>query len=203
VEASDNELILELDTGVLQVAIEECTDHQAAIDGHLEHARRVAYESGRQQAAKEAEIQMRQTELQQQEHVEHVLAALTDAVPQMLKEAESAIKDLAVSVAQKFVETCPITEERIHHLITDALKGIHGTSKIIITLHPDDLNLIDQAKLKLGAECQSSGEISFKPSTILTRGGCRIETDFGQLDATIESKSNQIKHLLAGPGIAA
>ena len=88
-EASDNELILELDTGVLQVAIEECTDHQAAIDGHLEHARRVAYESGRQQAAKEAEIQMRQTELQQQEHVEHVLAALTDAVPQMLKEATS------------------------------------------------------------------------------------------------------------------
>lgn len=203
VEASDNELILTLDADVQQVAIEDCSDHQAAIDAHLEHARRVAYESGRQQEAKSAEIRRQQTEANQREHIDLVLSAVTGAVPQMLKEAESAIKELAVSVAQKFVETCPVTEERIHHLVTEALKGIHGTSKIVITLHPDDLNLIDQAKINLGAECQSSGEIAFKPSTTLTRGGCRIETDFGQLDATIESKTNQIKQLLAGPGMAA
>ena len=204
-EASDNELILELELELdaLQVSIEASTDHQAAIEAHLEHSRHVAFEQGRHKEAQLSETRRLEEEARQQERVETVLAALTNAVPHMLKEAEAAIKDLAVSVAQKFIETCPVTEERIHHLIVEALQGVHGTSKIIISLHPDDLELIDQTQFSLNADCQSSAEISFRPSPSLTRGGCRIETDFGQLDATIESKKNQINHLLTGPSMAA
>ncbi len=202
-EASDNQLSITLPQGVTEITIEAASDHQTAIEEHLAHACQHSFEQGRRQEAAALRSVQHAEALKKQAETQRILHALTKAVPEMLRDAESAVKDLALCVAQKFVSTCPVTEERIETLVREALAGIHGSSKIVITLHPDDLELIQDTSQALGQESGHSQDIIYKTSSQLTRGGCQVETDFGRIDATIESKTAQINSLLTGPSLAA
>lgn len=202
-EASDNQLIVHFGPDLSNVTVEACSDHQSAIDAHLESVCRQSFEAGQLEAARQAEVQLETLQRQQQEEMQVVLKALTHAVPEMLKEAEQAIKELAISVAQKFVATCPVTEQRIQALVQEALSGIQRSCKATVFLHPEDLILINQSEGSIANGLIDAQQITFKAASGMTRGGCRIETDFGDIDATMETKTKQINSLLTGPSLAA
>ncbi len=202
-EASDKQLTVHLGQDLSDVVVETCSDHQSAIDAHLECACRQSYEAGQLEATRQAEVRLKDVQIQQHQETQTVLNALTHAVPEMLKEAEQAIKELAISVAQKFVATCPVTEKRIQDLVQESLNSIQRSSKVTVHLHPEDLVLIEQAEQPIVSEQIEIERITFKAASGMTRGGCRIETDFGEIDATVEAKTNQINNLLTGPSLAA
>ncbi len=202
-EAFDKQLTINLEQDLTEVLLEDCCDHQTSIDAHLESACRQSFKDGQRDATKRAETQIQEVQVRQEQELQTVMRALTKAVPEMLKEAEQAIKELAVSVAQKYVATCPLTEERIHSLVAETLKGVQHSSKITVFLNPEDLVLVNQAEHPIENEHIASHCLTFKAAPGITRGGCRIETDFGEIDATVEAKTAQINNLISGPSLAA
>lgn len=185
------------------MAIESVDTHETAIAAHVEQACHHAYERGRQVALEETERQQELHKAAQKERVDAALTSVREAVPQMLRQAETAVKELAVRVAQKFVTTCPVTEERLRSLVKSTLEGMSDSHKIEVSLHPEDLKLLAEARQDLADELHCSGQLIFKAAPNLSRGGCWVETDFGDLDATIEAKAKQIHSLLKGPSLAA
>ena len=200
---SSKDFSITLSPTIANAAIESVDTHESAIAAHVEQACRVAYERGRDIALEESQRHQAAREADRNKHVDAALRSVREAVPQMLQQAETAVKELAVRVAQKFVTTCPVTEERLRTLVKNALEGMRDSLKIEVSLHPDDLKLLSSGRQDLADELQIAGQLVFKSAANLSRGGCWVETDFGDLDATIEAKTKQIHNLLKGPSVAA
>ncbi len=68
-------------------------------------------------------------------------------------------------------------------------------NRVVIELHPEDAALVRDA-LNLDEESESSWRIREVPS--LSRGGCRIDDGESHIDATVETRINQVAASLFG-----
>lgn len=68
-------------------------------------------------------------------------------------------------------------------------------NQVVIELHPEDASLVREA-LNLDEEGESSWRIREIPT--LSRGGCRIDNGESHIDATVETRINQIAASLFG-----
>jgi len=132
------------------------------------------------------------------EHAER-LAALTAELAQGLRALEEnmgqALLTLALTVAQKIVgDTLAQHPEAILDCLREALHLESNAAPLRLWLHPDDLEIVN-AHLPdewRGRDCRLVGETS------IARGGCRVETAFGEIDATLEARWRQAVTALTG-----
>lgn len=149
----------------------------------MAEARAAGYAEGREQAA-----------------AEHArLAVLVHALSQGVGDHEQRLADevldLALLLARQMVgEALTVRREFLLPAVSAALRQLpHATMRIEIVLNPSDLPLV-QAFIgaePLGDRCHLSAHPAMAP------GGCRIETEQCEVDATVPSRW---KRLLAALG---
>lgn len=125
-----------------------------------------------------------------------ILKSLNGAVSQVLRETETAVIGLALQAAQKLVAGLPISPELIEAVVREALRQLEESSNVTVQLHPDDLALLRKNGSPLLGDPGTAGPVRFTASPEVTRGGCRIETRFGTLDACRETKLQQLRQSL-------
>lgn len=70
------------------------------------------------------------------------------------------------------------------------------TDEIIVRLHPSDYEYIREIEEILGTRLTGRKAISFVEDTAIDRGGALIETELGDIDATIRSQIDLIRETL-------
>ena len=76
--------------------------------------------------------------------------------------------------------------------INTAMTMILKSNKINVRLHPDDISYIKSHKTAAETILKNNS-IQLLEDTTIQLGGCLIETDFGNIDATIESQLDELK----------
>jgi flagellar assembly protein FliH len=127
-----------------------------------------------------------------------ILDSLRRAVPQVIQETEGVLMRLAIEVAQKIVAGLPIGPEMVEAVVREALSQVEDTAEITIQLHPDDLALLRKQDSALLNGVPGLGPLRFAISPDVSRGGCLVQTRFGLIDATRETKVDQLQQSLAG-----
>lgn len=172
----------------LQVLREKARE-EARHEGHRE-----GFEAGRQEGhAQGLEEGRRAGEHETARQRHEALAPLADLVNAF----RLALADLDHAVAEDLVDLALVTGRQ---LAGDALReepaeilnlvrtliheepALNGTTRL--WLHPDDLALVQQ---ELNAEFHAAGW-KLQPDDQLSRGGCRVTSPSGELDATLESR---------------
>jgi flagellar assembly protein FliH len=163
---------------------------------HLREREEAAYQNGR----REGERALNQQLLQQRNEIielQHgVLESLKQVLPQLIKESESALMQLALASAQKLVAGLPIKAAMVEAVVREALSQVEGTAEIIVQLHPDDLALLRKNESPLLNGSPETGPLRFIQSSDTTRGGCILHTRFGVIDARRETKLEQLRKTL-------
>ncbi len=171
----------------------------------LEEARAEGYNDGYNQAKKELEsvFQKKLDEIvaQQVQPAIQNLMLVTGAVQKEWKKIgqriEESVLSLAMSIAQQIVKTELTSNSMIVVQQTrEALQKLAGVEKLKIRIHPEDEKIIKQYRPDLLASTDSVREIVFETDEHITRGGCIIESDSGNIDATIETQFDRIKNVL-------
>jgi flagellar assembly protein FliH len=156
-----------------------------------------AYERGRA----EAEATLRQQLLEQRAELaalqHHALAALRDAVPRAVREAEAALVTLALEAAQKLVSGLPVSAELVEAAVREALQQAEDTAELTVLLHPEDLQQLERINDPARLADVGGERLRFEPSSEVTRGGCLVRTRFGIIDGRRETKAALIKEALA------
>ncbi len=160
-------------------------------------AEQAAYERGQRDMEKAMSEQLLQQRAELIEVHQGVVESLRNAVPQLVKEAEAALIDLALQAAQKVVAGLPITPSAVEAVVREALRQVEDTAEITIQLHPDDLALLRKQKSPILEGLPETGPLRYAPSADVTRGGCMIHTRFGTVDARRETKIEQLRQSLA------
>ncbi|MDM0074587.1 flagellar assembly protein FliH [Variovorax sp. J2P1-59] len=118
------------------------------------------------------------------------LKALSASLPAALRRAETELADviltLALDVARQVVHrTLRAEPEWVLPVVQDLLHtepALQGEPRLL--LHPDDVALVRNS---LGNELQTAGW-QVRADDTITRGGCRVQSANGEMDASLETR---------------
>ena len=127
------------------------------------------------------------------EHAEQ-WRALAGSLPTALRAADREVADalltLALDIARQVVHRSLRTEpEWINALVHDLLQAepvLQGEPRLL--LHPDDLALV---RASLGHDVDAAGW-QLRADESITRGGCRVQSASGELDASLETRWKRV-----------
>jgi len=175
----------------------EALAQQILEEAHLqaEQIKREAYQAGLAQGRATAEAAVHQEFEQLRQQYADSLAKLMSLRQQLIELHEKEIVRLVISIAKKIVHReVKVDREIVISLIKSALARIGDQSAATIRLHMDDYNYVQSRRGEfLSGE---NGIVKLVDDRSITRGGCLIETDFGQIDARIEQQFKQIEKAL-------
>lgn len=156
----------------------------------FEEGRQQGYEAGRAEGHQdgykvgyeEAQSLMQQKASEWQE----LLAALEQPFKQLDQEVEQALVDLVIAVSRQVVRReIKLEPGQIVAVLREAINALPlSDQKITITLHPEDAELVRSA-LKVDDSLPSWRMVE---DPLLTRGGCRVATEYSSVDATLENR---------------
>jgi flagellar assembly protein FliH len=112
---------------------------------------------------------------------------------------EAQVPDLVslVMAAAEIVlqEQLTLEPERIVTIVRRALNQVLAATRVVIHLHPDDLQIVRSRMPVL--ELPQSPTYEFQPDPQVERGGCWIETDHGEVDATLAGALSRLRETVA------
>jgi flagellar assembly protein FliH len=163
----------------------------------LQEREKAAYEQGRRDAERMLGEQLLQQRNEMAELQKGVVQSLKQTFPQMAREMESALIQLALESAKKVVAGVKIDAKTVEAVVREALGQVQDTAEVSVQLNPDDIALLQKSKSPLLEDIPGTGQLRFVPSADITRGGCIVQTRFGIVDAQQETKMEQIRKVVA------
>lgn len=149
--------------------------------GHAE-GHEAGLAEGRAQA--ETELETRTRETLQPMHA--LMQGLEEAREWMDDEIANSMVELALNVGQQLArQALDNKPEVVLDIVRDLLHSEPAlTGKPRLWLHPDDLHMVEE---KLGNEISAAGW-QLQPDDALQRGGCRLISRSGEIDASWEER---------------
>ncbi|NNF99212.1 MAG: hypothetical protein HKM93_07525 [Desulfobacteraceae bacterium] len=121
-----------------------------------------------------------------------------DAVKAEIEEqAETMAVHLALDVVRKILQTEPKTDPQIiRSIVGSALRRVMDHTNIVIRINPTDLETLERYQEELRQSINAKQDLRFETDRSIAAGGCYIETDFGDIDAKIDSQFKVISDAL-------
>ncbi|HID97442.1 MAG TPA: hypothetical protein EYP57_04535 [Thermodesulfobacteriaceae bacterium] len=173
-----------------EAVLEEAKHKSAEIESE-------AYTQGFAQGRKDGEeLGRRQYEATAQ-RLEKIIQSMQEQGRAILNRHETQLVLVAMEVARKVVQKEIATDKAcIIHCIRSAMEQIIECSHIRIHVHPKDAEMLSELPGD-GIPNNRNHSHEIVSDAKITPGGCLIETDFGLVDATMESKWKAVTEKIA------
>lgn len=164
-----------------------------------------AREAGLQDAGREIE---RQATVLANRHLEEqlqtALPALKSAAEALQAERdrwlirwEQTAVRVGVAIAEKLLKSqIAARPELATGMISDALRLAAGQPRLTVYLHPDDLAAWGAQSPRIIESLTACADSTLVADPQVSRGGCRIETVHGEIDARVETMLERLAHEL-------
>ena len=153
----------------------------------LEEGRERGYREGVEEAARESS-RLREEALS-------VLRGAEEARRRLFCELEGEVVDLAVEIAEKvLLKELEQDREAVLAVAREALSLLAGRKSAYLFVHPEDLPAAEGARGELAALLGPRARVDVIADPAVERGGLRVKTERGEVDATL---SGRWKELLA------
>jgi flagellar assembly protein FliH len=168
----------------------------AAWEARLREREQVGFERGRVEGEKALSEQLLRQRADLLQMHQGVLESLRQVVPDLIRQTENTLLEVALEAASRLVGGLPITPEMVAGVVREAVGQVEEATEICVELHPEDLALLQQTQSPLLAPATGGTQISFRGSSEVTHGGCRVRTRFGIVDASRETKMDLLQKSL-------
>ncbi len=116
----------------------------------------------------------------------------------ILKNSTDDMLRLVMAIVEQVIPTEISTNpDIIHHTLKKALQAAVRSDEYHIRIHPDDFTVVMEKKPLLLASISGLKNITVEADPSIKRGGCLVESQLGQVDATIETQLSEIWQKIA------
>ena len=123
------------------------------------------------------------------------LDEMTGLRARMIRETEQQMVSLALAVARRIIHReVSLDRDLLIAIARVALDRLGDDAKVSVHLNPDDYAATESAR---SAEW-SGTQVSVVADARVPRGGCRIDSNFGALDAGVDAQIQELAHALLG-----
>lgn len=127
----------------------------------------------------------------------NAIAELETLREQLTEKHLQEILHIVVLIAEKVIHReIHLAPDTILNTVRASSAHLAETDEIIIRLHPSDYEYTREIEELLGSKLTGRRGISFVEDTGIDRGGVLIETELGDIDATIRSQIDLIRETL-------
>jgi len=127
------------------------------------------------------------------ENIQSILIELSRLAKEIPKQYEKEILDLIFVVAKKIIHREIASDKNaIKDTVLNALHFAVEKSKVILRLNPEDIDYIEKSRTQFFAEVKGLESISITSDPSITRGGCFLETSYGDIDASVETRLEKV-----------
>jgi len=164
-----------------EIAEQERAAEPAEPEIDLEALQQEAYLQGFENGKQEA-IQAVQQELNAlRQNLTSVMQRIPEAVNRGIAQAEPQLVEMTLTLARRIIrQEGEQSREIIKGVLQAAMEQVKNQTMIAIHLNPADLQEVEPQF--------ADGRVELIPDAAIQPGGCRIETDMGELDATLETQ---------------
>ena len=166
------------------------TEAKARIDEVTKAAHKEGFDEGREAGFKEGKNEV--DRLVNRLHV--ILDRAMDKRAQILEQTEAQVVELVLLIARKVVKTISENQKNVVlSNITQALRKLKTRSDVIVRVNLADLQLTTEHAKDFIEMAENAKKLSIVEDSAVDRGGCIIETDFGEIDARIQSQLHELE----------
>jgi len=152
-----------------------------------------AYARGRQEGLDAAALRFETS-------VQALTQALEDVSRLRESLAQSGTQDmlrLVMAVAEQVIRSSVAADPAVvHAIIENALKSSVRADSYRVRINPADLEGVTQQKPLFLASISGLQNLSFEADPSISPGGCRVDSELGDVDATIETQLESIRQTL-------
>jgi flagellar assembly protein FliH len=179
---------------IVSEAEKRVAELEATAQGRLEAAEREAAKKGREDG-REAGYKEGKAEVDRLvDRVHTILERAMDKRAAILEEAETQVVELVLLVAKKVVKVISENQKSVVvQNISQALRKLKTKSDVVIRVNLADLELSTEHVKDFVQLAENAKKITVVEDTTVDKGGCVIETDFGEIDARIASQLNELE----------
>jgi type III secretion protein L len=162
---------------------------------HVE-ARRILDEAGREAAAIR-ESAFREGFEQGLANWNQAVADALEARSTLLRESQHQLAHVAIRVAEKIIgERLQTEPSTIVSIVAEALKNVRRERDLTIQVNPEHAEEVRCGLDRLQAALGGSRTIQVAASAGVPPGGCVVESEFGTIDARLETQLNCLERAL-------
>lgn len=123
-----------------------------------------------------------------------VLKAALSSRNEIIKNSESEVVELVISIAKKVVKTeTKLNKEILVHVVRDALKRLGEQPEVHIHVHPDEVEILHNNLSQLKELVLN---IVIEPDETVESGGCVIHSQAGSIDSQLKTQFENIEKTL-------
>lgn len=163
----------------------------------IEAIRNEAYQEGFEQGKRDG-LAAGQKEIDAQvSHLKQVMQGLSEPLKAVDEQVEEELISLAMAVARQIIRREVLQDpEQIIAVVREAMGELPSAARNVrIHLHPEDAALVREA---FNTEEEETAPWKIVEDMVLSRGGCRIESDTSRIDASVEKRLNAVLVELMG-----
>ena len=123
-----------------------------------------------------------------------IISATIERRSEIIKNVEQQLVMIVLLIARKVIKT--ISEHQkgvVMQNIREALYKVRGRTDVVIRVNIEDLELTTEHKSEFLKLVEDIKNVTILEDSTVDRGGCIIETDFGNIDARIASQFQEIE----------
>jgi flagellar assembly protein FliH len=129
--------------------------------------------------------------------IEHLRTIISNAIEkrnQIIDQSETQIIDLVLLISQKIVKVISENQKNVViNNVIQALRKLKSRGDVVIRVNLEDVKLTSDHVKDFMRMVENVRSITVMEDSSVDRGGCIIETDFGQIDARISSQFKEIE----------
>jgi flagellar assembly protein FliH len=123
----------------------------------------------------------------------HTIEELKKMRHLIIEKHQDQILEILVLIAEKVIHReIQLSPDIILDTVRHACSYLTETDEIRLRVHPSDFENIREIERIISTQLTGNGSIHFIEDTTIERGGIIIETEYGEIDASIRS---QIEHM--------
>lgn len=170
--------------------------HELGHQEGFEQGRQEGVIAGREAGYAEGLAQAREQGLQEAQQLHTLLENCSVSIANIEEKVGQSLLALALDIAGQVVRTT--LQERPETVLAAVREVLHlnpsAGRSMRLWVHPDDMELV---RLHLADELKE-GHWRILSDESLTQGGCRAETPYGDIDATLETRWQRVAASLGG-----
>jgi flagellar assembly protein FliH len=174
-ELKSREILMEAEGKVTEI-------ESQARDRGYEDGRNKGYDEGKEEVSRLVKS------------LNRIISATIERRGVIIKNVEQQVVMIVLLIARKVIKT--ISEHQkgiVMQNIREALRKVRGRTDVVIRVNIEDLELTTEHKEEFLKMVEDIKNVTILEDSTVDRGGCIIETDFGNIDARIASQFQEIE----------
>lgn len=194
---------IRVQTGIDQ--FEQKSDEEKVEEAALEKLKEIqesayqeAYALGLEEGRKRAFEKVSSEIAERLGHLDGLLNGVKELKKEMVTFNESHLIQLVFHMASRLAKMeLNGNNDAIIQILRDAVGLSQDEENITVRVSPSQFEFLEEIKKETGRELEFIKRIRFEPSDEISDGGCIVETNYGEVDARIEQRVEQLWTVLS------